>query len=300
MSLVRLYKGTKVGFIRERKLKKGGIRYQAEIRLKGHPMITAAFDRKIDAKTWIHKTEADIRCGRQQLYSESKRHTFAEAVDRYFKEQSISVVKRGHLEWWKKELGPLYLQDVRPSVITEKKQKLLSETTAKGIVRGKSTCNRFLATLSHVMAVCMKQWEWVMENPVKKIEQEKEPRERTRFLSSKERHQFLEACKGSKNPHLFTFVVLLLSTGCRYNEVRCLTWPDIDLLQGRITITKSKNSDTRSIPIRGLPLELLRDRATKSSPSLIDDAKDVRTGSKFQIPVDLTLLRIGLRLVGFY
>lgn len=146
-----------MGFIRTRKLKNGSTRYQAEIRLKGHPMLTAAFDRRTDAKAWVHKVEADIRCGRHQLYSEGKRHTFAEAVERYFKEQTISVVKRGHLLWWKKELGPLYLQDVRPSVITEKKQKLLSEPTGKGVIRSKSTCNRYLATLSHLMNVCMKQ-----------------------------------------------------------------------------------------------------------------------------------------------
>src|SRR5258708_40308936 len=105
-----------MGFIRERKIKGGGIRYQAEVRLKGHPMQTAVFDRKTDAKTWISKVEANIRCGRHQLYSEGKRHTFEEAVDRYFKEQTVSIVKRGHLLWWKKELGPLYLQDVRPAV----------------------------------------------------------------------------------------------------------------------------------------------------------------------------------------
>lgn len=253
-----------MGFIRERKLKNGGTRYQAEVRLKGHPMLTAAFDRKTDAKDWIRKVEADIRCGRHQLYSEGKRHTFAEAVDRYCKEQIISVVKRGHLLWWKKELGPLYLQDVRPAIITEKKQKLLTEPTQKGIIRSKSTCNRFLATLSHLMSVCFKQWEWVAENPVKKIPREKEPRERTRFLSPEERHRFLEACKQSDNPLLFTFVVLLLSTGCRYNEIRCLKWTDVDLFQGKITITKSKNTDMRAVPIRGLALSLLRDLSSAS------------------------------------
>lgn len=58
-----------MGFIRERKLKGGAVRFQAEVRLKGHPMLTAGFDRKTDAKAWIQKTEADIRCGRQQLYT---------------------------------------------------------------------------------------------------------------------------------------------------------------------------------------------------------------------------------------
>ena len=56
-----------------------------------------------------------------------------------------------------------------------------------------------------------------------------------------------------------------MSTGGRYNEIRCLKWTDIDLVQGRITITKSKNTDMRSIPIRGLALELLRSLASQSS-----------------------------------
>ncbi|MBM3199176.1 MAG: site-specific integrase, partial [Chlamydiae bacterium] len=254
-----------MGYIREVPLKKGGNRYRAEVRLKGHPILTAVFDRKTDAKVWIQKVEADIRAGRHHLYSEGRSYTFKEAVERYFKELPVSVVKRGHLLWWQKELGSLYLQDIRPAVITEKKQKLLTETTEKGVIRSKSTCNRFLASLSHVLSVCMKQWEWISENPCKKIAREKEPRERTRFLSPEERAKFLGACKESSNSYLFTFVVILLSTGCRYNEVRCLKWTDIDLFQGKITITKSKNSDMRSIPIRGLPLELLKDLFSQKS-----------------------------------
>ena len=254
-----------MGYIRERNLRTGGIRYQAEVRLKGHPTLTAMFDRKTDAKTWIQKTEADIRCGRQQLYPQSKRKTFAEAVERYCKEQQVSIAKQGHLNWWQKELGALYLQDIRPSIIAEKKQKLLIEKNSKGKVRTGSTCNRFLATLSHLLSISVKQWEWISENPVRKISREKESKERTRFLTPDERHAFLQACHQSDNSYLFTFVVLLLSTGCRYNEIRSLKWTDIDLQQGKITITKSKNSDMRSVPIRGLALNVLRSLAGKTT-----------------------------------
>jgi len=52
-------------------------------------------------------------------------------------------VKRGHLQWWEKELGNLYLQDIRPPIIVEKKNKLLTRPNKKGIVRSGSTCNRF-------------------------------------------------------------------------------------------------------------------------------------------------------------
>jgi integrase len=254
-----------MGYIRQRELKKGSVRFQAEIRLKGHRTLTAMFDRKTDAKNWIQKVESEIRCGRHQIYSEGKRNTFKEIVDRYLKEQRTSVVQRGHLQWWQKELGHLYLQDIRPSIIIEKKQKLLTEPNAKGVVRSGSTCNRFLATLSHVMSVCLKQWELISDNPVKRISREKEPRERTRFLTPEERTRFLDACKNSQNPYLFTFVVLLLSTGARYNEIRSLKWTDVDLFRGRITITKSKNTDMRSIPTRGLALDLLHKCSLQSS-----------------------------------
>ena len=49
-NLVAVCKGVKMGHIRERNLKNGGVRYRAEVRLKGHPCLTAMFDRKTDAK----------------------------------------------------------------------------------------------------------------------------------------------------------------------------------------------------------------------------------------------------------
>ncbi|MBX9744709.1 MAG: site-specific integrase [Chlamydiales bacterium] len=285
-----------MGSIRERSLKNGSTRYQAEVRLKGHPTLTAMFDRKTDAKTWIQKTEADIRCGRQQLYHEARRRTFKEAVDRYFQEQKISTAKQGHLNWWEKELGKLYLQDIRSSVIAEKKQKLLTEQNSKGKIRTGSTCNRFLASLSHLLSICVKQWEWISENPVRKISREKESRERTRFLSLDERTLFLSACRESRNSHLFTFVVLLLSTGCRYNEIRCLKWTDVELAQGKITITKSKNSDMRSVPIRGLALELLRTHASQSlSLGYIFPGRDRSTPLEFRRAIKTAIKSAGLK-----
>ena len=107
-----------MGHIRESK--KRGHRWQAEINIKGFPRLTKVFDRKTDAKEWIQKTEADMRAGCYQPDIKSKQHTFSEAVERYMQEIPTSVVKRGHLEWWQKELGEIYLQDIRPSLLSEK------------------------------------------------------------------------------------------------------------------------------------------------------------------------------------
>jgi hypothetical protein len=122
-----------MGFIRERKLKNGSTRFQAEIRLKGiSKSVTAVFDRKTDAKAWIQKVEADIRCGRQQLYAEGRRHTFAEAVERYRKVSKISPIMNFGSFREKRE------SNLNRGVILKgcKKESLLIFLTTRGAVNG--------------------------------------------------------------------------------------------------------------------------------------------------------------------
>jgi len=285
-----------MGYIKEKNLQNGSKRFYAEIQLKGFPRLTATFSRKSDARLWIQKTESELRCGRNQIVTESRKFTFKDAVQRYVKEQSISVVKRGHLQWWEKELGHNFLKDIRPSVIAEKKQKLLTESTERAIIRSGSTCNRYLATLSHLMGICEKQWEWIGENPVRKISREKESRERVRFLSKEERVRFLNACRQSDNPYLLTFVVLLLSTGARYNEVRSLKYTDLDLVKGCMIIRESKNGDTRSTPVCGLALELLKKLAEQeASFSYIFPSKDKKKPLDLRRALRTAIKRAGLK-----
>jgi len=70
-----------MGYIRERDLSDGSKRFYAEVQLKGGgPRLTATFNRKTDAKLWIQKTETELRCGKNQLIAESRKHVFKEAV----------------------------------------------------------------------------------------------------------------------------------------------------------------------------------------------------------------------------
>ena len=47
----------------------------------------------------------------------------------------------------------------------------------------------------------------------------------------------------------------------RRGEVRRLVWSQIDLANGTIILTETKNKETRRVPIRGLALTLLRGHA---------------------------------------
>jgi hypothetical protein len=61
----------------------GNTSFRVRVRLKGYPIQTASFNRLTDAKKWASSTESAIREGRHFKTSEAKRHTFADAIDKY-------------------------------------------------------------------------------------------------------------------------------------------------------------------------------------------------------------------------
>ncbi len=63
--------------------------------------------------------------------------------------------------------------------------------------------------------------------------------------------------KASRNPYLYTVVVLALSTGARRGELLGLQWSDIDLKRGALIFRETKNGQVRTVPLTGKALELL-------------------------------------------
>ncbi len=88
-----------------------------------------------------------------------------------------------------------------------------------------------------------------------------------RFLSDDERIRLLATCR--PHPELYLAVVLSLTTGARQAEIMSLRWGQIDFTRQVITLSKTKNGDTRSIPLVGEAFALLQGRAMVRS--LIDD-----------------------------
>lgn len=99
------------------------------------------------------------------------------------------------------------------------------------------------------------------ENPMRKVRRPQEPRGRARFLSNDERQRLLTECRRSRNCSLYAIVVLALSTGARKMELLSLTWKDVDLKRGTITLHETKNGERRSLPLTGMALDLIRQHA---------------------------------------
>ncbi|WP_010599008.1 tyrosine-type recombinase/integrase [Rickettsiella massiliensis] len=252
--------------IEKRTTQDGKNSFRVKVRLKGYPTQTATFPRLAEARRWGQQTESALREGRYFKITEAKRHTLAETIDSYLKKilptkPKSGFSQQGQLQWWKETLGQYTLAEITPALLAQQRDKLLDETTVRQSKRTPATVNRYLAALSHVFTVAMKEWLWVEENPVLKITKPREPRGRVRFLSDGERFRLLEVCQTSDSPILYTVVVLALSTGARRMEILGLRWKDIDLKRGVITLHETKNGERRVLPLTGLALELIKQQA---------------------------------------
>lgn len=242
-----------------------GTTFKAVIRMKGYPTQTATFKRLTDAKRWAAETETAIHSGQHFKTIEAKKHTLADLIERYEREElptkpkSFDAYKR-HLDWWKDKLGCRSLADISRAALTECINELSTGTTYRGTTRNGATVNRYMASLSHCFSKGV-EWEWIDVNPLAKISRKKESAGRVRFLSDDERERLLAACRESKNKDLYLIVMLAICTGARYSELLELEWGNVLFNQQRIVLLDTKNGTTRAAYLTGEVLTLLKERS---------------------------------------
>lgn len=279
--------------IEKRTSSDGKVSYRVKVRLKGSPVQTETFFKLTDARKWAQDTESAIRNNRHFKTSESKRHTLAELIDRYIRDVLPSKPKCARdqtqqLKWWRDQLGNYALSEITPSLIAEYRDRLAGGITVRGKPRSPATVVRYMAALSHVFTIAVREWEWLEDNPMRKVTKPKESRGRVRFLSDDERTRLLKACKVSSNPYLYPVVVLALSTGMRYSEIMGLTWEVVDLNRGRAILHETKNNERRAVAITGHALEVLKEmnKVRRIDSNLLFPAKEIKP-HKPQKPIDL-------------
>lgn len=283
------------------------VTYRVKVRLKGYPTQSATFHRLTDAKKWAQQTEAAIREGRHFKTTEAKRHTLKQAVDRYIStvlptKPKSTADQTTQLRWWQENLGSYTLADITPAVLAEFREKLSAGITRSGKPRTPATINRYLAALSHVFTIAVREWGWVEDNPLRKVSKIKEPRGRVRFLSDDERERFLKACKESESEYLYLIVVLALSTGARRMEIIGLKWPNVDLTRCVITLHETKNGERRVLPLVGYALELMKEHAKvrKIGCDYVFPSHNLKSSIDIRTPWATALKRAGIEDFRFH
>jgi len=262
----------------EKRERKTGTVYMADVRIRGFPRQKKTFKRLTDARIWAQQTEAAIRSGEfKNVLKTAKKKTLQDVIDRYradvlpHKAESTRRAEELILRRWEARLGVYTLSYIDAELVNRQLRELAEEPDQRvkahggldagnGKPRQKSrkTMKHFRDLLALLFKYARK-WDWMGSDPMQGVDPITKLRnERTRFLDEDERTVLLQACKESRNRQLYPIVVFALSTGARKGEILGLTLDDVDLNRGVAIFRNTKNGDTRPAPLVGHLREVLK------------------------------------------
>lgn len=229
---------------------RGEAQFQACVAHKGYPPQYKTFITRRDAERWARGVEVDMERGIFRLRGEADNTTLREALDRYAKE--VTSGKRGAVRelnrikaWQRHPLASQFLTNVRGRDLAAYRDERLAQG------KGANTIRLEIALISHVYTIARKEWGMEsLANPVESVRKPKTPPGRSRRLEDGEELRLLETAeRSSKAPWLPAIIRLAIATGMRAGELRSLEWEQVKGTQLYIQLNKTKNGDSRAVPL---------------------------------------------------
>jgi len=136
--------------------------------------------------------------------------------------------------WIKPTMGAKPFKDISTFDLERLKKNMLKAGRAPRSVE------YALTTLGQIFRHAERLDYYQGDIPTTKVKKPKYDNKRVRFLSHNEAHNLLEILKG-KSQETYEMALLSLHCGLRAGEVFSLTWKDVDLDHGLITLLDTKN-----------------------------------------------------------
>jgi len=208
--------------------------------------------RAIEAKI---RTEIVEGCYFEKLVGRNK--TFKDMMDRFMKEYAPKVSSNMQRSYSTslKHLNPFFaesnLLSISPKMVSRYKVLRNDEGAAPASV------NRELSMLSKAFNLCIREWEWLRDNPASRVPKDRENNERDRWLTKDEEEKIIN----NSPDWLREIIKFNLNTGLRIQELLSLEWSRVNLLRKTITILETKNGSPKTLPLNKIALGVLNQRS---------------------------------------
>ena len=232
-------------------IRKQSNKWNAIVRVQGHPYISKTFVSKTDASRWANLTEVKLRREDAGI-SKMKFPKFEDVARRYIEE--VSILKKCYrderskiLQFVKESWAVYPINRILPHTINKWKENAL-KTLSGGSV------NRKLDVISTMFTTFKREWGYPVDNPVLSIRRPKKAEPRDRRLSDAEIKKLLTGNRTS--PIMRSIIEISLETGMRLSEILRADHQFIEGNTLKIPIAKTK---PRVIPLTNKALKLLKD-----------------------------------------
>jgi len=201
--------------------------------------------------------KGEIEEGKWFERMEGEGYQFKDLMDKYMAEYS-AVNKAASSHKRDKSLaahliqvfGENYLPDIKPAMISDYKVQRRGEGASP------RTINYELTLMSHAFNIAIREWEWLDENPIKKVKKERVNNNIERWLTMEEEGRLLKVAA----KWLQEIIVFSINTGLRQSEILDLKWSQVDMDRRTIIILEQKNGSVDTLPLNETAIGVLKDR----------------------------------------
>ena len=174
------------------------------------------------------------------------------------KESSVDREEGIYSVWIKPSIGHLQMKDIAPFTLERLKQKMAAGKQSPRSIE------YALAVIRQVFNTAKRVGAFLGESPTVNVKRPKIDNSRMRFLTHGEADKLLNALK-AKSTDVHDMTLLSLHTGLRFSEIASLTWQDVDISKGVLTIRDAK-AGSRYAFLTPQAADMFRSR-TQGNPS---------------------------------
>lgn len=226
----------------------------AEVRREGFYR-SKTFLHKASAKQWAYEIELTL----ERKESPDSHKLVSEAIDKHL--EDVTPQKKGsHWESVRLNKFKTYkiakkrLCDVKQIDMAQWRDDRLEEVSQASVLREMNLWSSFFS-------VCVNEWRWLRENPIKGVRRPKDSKSRDRIISDEE----IELIAGELHPvgpiaktkyeETGVLFLLALETGMRLSEM--IKLDPKDRFADHVIVRDAKNNDDRKVPLTKRARELL-------------------------------------------
>ena len=219
--------------------------WQVQVRSKEFGSTSKSFSLKSDAQKWANQQERSIQTGTFPRQAQLQM-TIAGLLDRYRalvtpQKKAYGSEDRRISRLLRDPISRLPILSITPATVAEFRDRRM--------IDGLRTASYDLVILRHAWNIAIKEWGWeIGRNPFQSVRLPKAAPGRERRLRDGE-FTILELTAQDRVWYLRPLIILAIETAMRKSELLSLEWKDLDTDNNWIVLRKTKNGESRTIPL---------------------------------------------------
>jgi integrase len=237
-------------------------RWLVEVRYPDGSRVRKRFRREREAMRVWSAAQMKIENGTHEQTPKSV--TFERALKLY--REYSTVQNRSHRSYVEPALS-VWEAHIKPSTLLAKVTTALVEDVklrrAQAVAH--ATVDKDLAVLKAFFSWCMAR-NLAASNPVSPVKFFNEDNSRLRYLTEDEYNRLIKAAKTIESPRLAEKILLSVHTGLRRGSLFHLRWDNVDFLNRRVRIPRTKSGRPHAIPLNATVVTTLQALYTERVP----------------------------------